>query len=732
MPLARRAQLAVVAHIRHVYTDYDRLLKMTSFHEARTLVEEPTLAKVVEWRGDDENGKTVLEDVFREVIVISDDDDSDSDEGENMPPSSNRDHSVEYVSSGAKAVEIPARPITYTDPNVQERSLQELSEDEAPPGFRVVPQVPKRNKIDRRGFSRYQAWDRALNRYRNLNHEADQSGVHGDSTNPQSVLYPLRQPLYRGLGSGTEAKNQAVAPKLPLRAPPNHVSGDKTTALPLVVEDVHQKRLQQDGGRDILTFHEPYEVHPLPEHTRQENPNISQVSDSMSSRREPVLRDEQPPFRQYNSPDARVSVHAPPRVYDGNESQPRHQARVLASNNRTANAQDRILPSIENSLLQEARRPESARLNGLPRRVTGKPPIRSASPQHLSRQEGFRGIEDQSYDVPSPKRRQMAYYRPIHEDYPRSGIAPDAVDSVVPNVFNGASMGKQYMPRGFTPSGQLLTQDHSHLRRKNVASVDPLHAGRRLQEVQSPYTQVFQANTNPNVPVDQRRIGDRAGHTAHQHHSEAYPGLPQQAYARLSAPNHVVAVDDSVARAALHSSSPRIHRVYDGRGYGMDTIRPPEMREPQVSVWHNQENEHFAPPQDDTQRRRIYADDFVRPIGVDEPEPLEYAIHRPRFQSQRVAGNFSHPSRVRVYNDMHRDTVADARTPIATHGHRRLAYHGVPPQEQAIFEEPHRATHGSRAPTSSFATRPYEQRHEGHVEFTQYAFLLLLFCFLVS
>lgn len=48
LPLARRAQLAVVAHIRHIYTDYDRLLKVTSFHEARTTVEEPTLAKLVE------------------------------------------------------------------------------------------------------------------------------------------------------------------------------------------------------------------------------------------------------------------------------------------------------------------------------------------------------------------------------------------------------------------------------------------------------------------------------------------------------------------------------------------------------------------------------------------------------------------------------------------------------------------------------------------------------------
>lgn len=728
MPLARRAQLAVVAHIRHIYTDYDRLLKMTSFHEARTLVEEPTLAKVVEWRGDDENGKTVLEDVFREVIVISDDEDDSDSDGENMQPP-NRDHSVEYVSSGARAVEIPARPITYTDPNVQERTLPELSDDEAPPGFRVVPQEPKRNKIDRRGFSRYQAWDRALNRYRNLNHGADQSGVHGDSTNPQNVLYPPRQPLYRGLDSGAEARNPAAASQLPLRAPPNHVSGDKTTALPLVVDDVHRKRLQQDGGRDILTFHKPYEVHPLPEHTRQGNPSVIQVSDAVSAKRDLAFRDEQRPFRQYNSPDARGSVHPPQRVYNGNESQNRHQARVLASNNRGSNAQDRVLPSIENSL-QEPRRPESARLDGIHRRVTGKVPIRSVSPRHLSRQGSIRGVED-PYDIPSPKRRQMAYYKPIHEEYPpHSGVAPDATGSVLPNAFNGPSTGKQYVPCGLTPSGRSLTQDHSHLRRKNVAPVGPVHAGHWFKEVQRPYAPVFQANPDSNVSVGQRRIDDRTGLPPHQpqYHSDPYFGPPRQDYARLSGPNHVVAVDDSAARTNLHPSSPRVNRVYDGRGYGMDNTRPLEVREPQVSVRHNQENEHYVPPQDDPQRRRIYADDFVRPIEVGEPEPLEYTTHRPRFQPQRAAGNLSHPPRVRVYNDVQRDTVADSRNPVTTHGgHRRLAYHGVPPQEQPIFDESYRAMHGNRAPTTSFATWPYEQRHEGRVEFTQYAFFFFLF-----
>lgn len=197
LPLARRAQLAVVAHIRHVYTDYDRLLKITSFHEARSLVEEPTLAKLVAWRGDDENGKTVLEDVFREVIIISDDDDSDSDEEENARPSANRDHSVEYVSSRARAVELPTRQVDFADP-ASRGSLRELYEDETPSGFRVIPQVPKKNKIDRRGFSRYQAWDRAISRYRNFANATDQSGPYKASTDQQRP-YSMRQPPHGGI-----------------------------------------------------------------------------------------------------------------------------------------------------------------------------------------------------------------------------------------------------------------------------------------------------------------------------------------------------------------------------------------------------------------------------------------------------------------------------------------------------------------------------------------------------
>ncbi|RMJ28211.1 hypothetical protein PHISP_00914 [Aspergillus sp. HF37] len=133
LPLTRRAQLAVVAHIRHVYTHYDRLLKATSFHEARTLVEQATLAKLVEWRGDDENGKTVLEDVFREVIVISDDEDDLDDEED--PPTSERDQSVEIISTNPAHEELQTRSINYENSSLRE-PLRELSDEDAPPGIK--------------------------------------------------------------------------------------------------------------------------------------------------------------------------------------------------------------------------------------------------------------------------------------------------------------------------------------------------------------------------------------------------------------------------------------------------------------------------------------------------------------------------------------------------------------------------------------------------------------------
>ncbi|GAB7361126.1 hypothetical protein MBLNU230_g1161t1 [Neophaeotheca triangularis] len=53
IPLEKRVQLAVSAHIRHVYTDYDALLKAFGWHLAREMQAEECLVKMKQWMGDD-------------------------------------------------------------------------------------------------------------------------------------------------------------------------------------------------------------------------------------------------------------------------------------------------------------------------------------------------------------------------------------------------------------------------------------------------------------------------------------------------------------------------------------------------------------------------------------------------------------------------------------------------------------------------------------------------------
>ena len=75
LSLPRRVQLAVVAHIRHVYTDYDTLLHSHGWSEARARVGEKTLEILAKWRGDKDDNLEDVEDILREVLVISDDED---------------------------------------------------------------------------------------------------------------------------------------------------------------------------------------------------------------------------------------------------------------------------------------------------------------------------------------------------------------------------------------------------------------------------------------------------------------------------------------------------------------------------------------------------------------------------------------------------------------------------------------------------------------------------------
>ncbi|KAL7623996.1 hypothetical protein AAE478_005553 [Parahypoxylon ruwenzoriense] len=80
LTLARRVQLAALAHIRHTHTRYDELLKESDWANARKAVEKPCLGIIVKWRGDEETGRDQLDEILREVIEISDSEEESGDE----------------------------------------------------------------------------------------------------------------------------------------------------------------------------------------------------------------------------------------------------------------------------------------------------------------------------------------------------------------------------------------------------------------------------------------------------------------------------------------------------------------------------------------------------------------------------------------------------------------------------------------------------------------------------
>jgi len=97
LSLVRRVQLAVTAHIRHTYTNYDLLLKSMRWGEARQAVQQQCLDKLVQWRGDDDDDGEMA-DILQEVIVISDDEDEDQHEVKSRRERHERSDSVELIS----------------------------------------------------------------------------------------------------------------------------------------------------------------------------------------------------------------------------------------------------------------------------------------------------------------------------------------------------------------------------------------------------------------------------------------------------------------------------------------------------------------------------------------------------------------------------------------------------------------------------------------------------------
>ncbi|KAK3321193.1 hypothetical protein B0T19DRAFT_403762 [Cercophora scortea] len=207
--------LAVLAHIRHNHTRYDQLLRETSYVFARKAVETLCLDILVKWRGDEENGRDDLNEILREVVVISDSDSEDEEDEDDEDADQSSDVSSMHALSDdgmdkqlpPSRQALPPASQAVTSPNGRSHR--------GPGGPHTIQKVKKTARKERRppnkahrGFSRYQAvreqaWHQAVERQRLGNDEpirsaAPATSIMNRSASHGSQLWQPAEAVYAG------------------------------------------------------------------------------------------------------------------------------------------------------------------------------------------------------------------------------------------------------------------------------------------------------------------------------------------------------------------------------------------------------------------------------------------------------------------------------------------------------------------------------------------------------
>ncbi|KAK1998565.1 hypothetical protein LX36DRAFT_31023 [Colletotrichum falcatum] len=229
LSLSRRVQLAVLAHIRHNHTRYDELLRETTWHNARRATEQLCLDILVKWRGDDENGRNQLDEILREVVVLSDD--SDEEDSGEEPDSESSEIDRSHNTGGRALASVPPQNVAN---NRKRLSTAVLSHPGSPvshatPGTskRVAKRARKRAKHRERNFSRYEAardaaWDNAMQRQRAPGGRPDQPGIADSSASHGAYLQGRPVPLVENRAPVNDGGHPLPQPR-PL---PGKFSGD--------------------------------------------------------------------------------------------------------------------------------------------------------------------------------------------------------------------------------------------------------------------------------------------------------------------------------------------------------------------------------------------------------------------------------------------------------------------------------------------------------------------------
>jgi hypothetical protein len=153
-------QLAVGAHIRHVYTAYDQLLRIVNRSDARNLIEDDCLTMLVAWRGEDQAYDEGFEEIFREVIILEDDDTLQAKQQET------EHHSDVEIVSTKQFPTIPNSSILTRPGEADDRNPLFKSQQGQGTVVHVQPTRPVRNANETMSEAMQRKWKAAKNRPR--------------------------------------------------------------------------------------------------------------------------------------------------------------------------------------------------------------------------------------------------------------------------------------------------------------------------------------------------------------------------------------------------------------------------------------------------------------------------------------------------------------------------------------------------------------------------------------